>query len=92
MSAKWAAMKPLGPAGRLAILRFAVVGRFEYKFDRFSRIRFPHGSTDKYGKAPRPPRPDASRAAPILWGESSRDSGPAPQTRGTMGEEQDEDI
>ena len=76
--------EPLGPAWRSAILRLAVLV-VEYKFDRFSRIQFPHGSTDKYGKAPRPQRPDARRAAPILWGESSSDSGPAPPTRGNDG-------
>ena len=46
----------------------------ECKFDRFSRIQFPHGSTDKYGKgkAPRPQRPDAGRVAPLFYGENYR--------------------
>ena len=59
----------------LAFSHFAFSGYWSLnKFDRFSRIQFPHGSTDKYGKgkAPRPQRPDAVRVAPVFYGENYR--------------------
>ena len=74
----------------LAFSHFAFSGcwSFECKFDRFSRIQFPHGSTDKYGKARRLVRSARTQVAlrPYSMGRIIERTRDRSLNRGTMGE------